>query len=167
MVFPGKSKPKHHFLIHYPSVLKACGPFWKFCAMRFEGKHQEGKKTSKTTVCRVNITRTIAIKHQLILNHRFLKNNNSSTDNNFKYQQVLLSTLPCIQNFQHLLPSNIKNLDMVSCTKKINLEGREITVDCMLMIPSGGGPLFLNVKQIFLTSNENFIVVGKQLRDIY
>lgn len=71
--FPGKIKPKHHFLIHYARIMKLVGVLWKTNCMRYEGKHKEGKKTSQATNSRANIS-TIAIKHQLLLNYRLQYN---------------------------------------------------------------------------------------------
>lgn len=70
--FPGCLKPKHHFLIHYPSTVKAVGPIWLICSIRHESNNREGKIVGKSTTSRVNICKTIAIKHMLNLNYRFL-----------------------------------------------------------------------------------------------
>ncbi|OXU17249.1 hypothetical protein TSAR_013512 [Trichomalopsis sarcophagae] len=71
-LFPNQFKPKHHFLVHYPRCMLRFGPLWKISCMRFESKNQEAKQISKSTSSRVNINRTIAIMHQLLLNCRFL-----------------------------------------------------------------------------------------------
>lgn len=45
----GDLKPKHHFLVHYPSLIRKCGPpkfIWSF---RFEAKHQSSKAYSSNT----------------------------------------------------------------------------------------------------------------------
>lgn len=62
-LFPGSLKPKHYFLIHYPRIFSISGPFWNISSLRFESKHREGKITSRASVNRINICRTIAIKH--------------------------------------------------------------------------------------------------------
>jgi len=36
-------KPKHHFLIHYPSIIEQSGPPRNYWCFRFEGKHKELK----------------------------------------------------------------------------------------------------------------------------
>ena len=70
--FPGLSKPKHHFLIHYPRIMETVGPVWNVNCIRLEATHRVGKVTSHTAFSRVNFCRTIALKHQLILNYRLL-----------------------------------------------------------------------------------------------
>lgn len=39
-VFGVKLIPKHHFLLHYPRVIRALGPVAFMCMMRFESKHK-------------------------------------------------------------------------------------------------------------------------------
>lgn len=65
-------KPKHHFMIHYPSVMKNIGPLALIWCMRFEAKHRELKQCANAVSSRVNITKTIALKQQLNVCHRFL-----------------------------------------------------------------------------------------------
>lgn len=57
-------KPKHHFLLHYVSVIRAMGPVVKFWAMRMEAKHQYFKQLVNHTKQFVNIKKTLAYKHQ-------------------------------------------------------------------------------------------------------
>ena len=72
-LFPGEMKPKHHFLLHYPRIMRAIGPIWNVNCIRFEATHRIGKITSHAAISRVNVCRTIALKHQLMLNYRFLQ----------------------------------------------------------------------------------------------
>ncbi|KAL7291861.1 hypothetical protein TKK_0014423 [Trichogramma kaykai] len=71
-LFPGNFKPKHHFLIHYPRSMLMFGPLINICCLRFESKNREGKQASHNSSNRVNVNKTIAIKHQLYLNYRFI-----------------------------------------------------------------------------------------------
>ena len=57
-LFPRTMKPKHHFLIHYPHVMKLMGPLWRLCSMRFESKHKVGKQVSRNANCRINVCHT-------------------------------------------------------------------------------------------------------------
>ena len=70
-LYPNHRKPKHHFLIHYPRIMKSIGPLPQISCMRNESKHGDGKVISHAVICRKNVYRTVAIKHQLMLNHRF------------------------------------------------------------------------------------------------
>lgn len=57
-------KPKHHFLIHYPRIIRCMGPVVKFWAMRMEAKHQYFKRIIYSTKNFINIKKTMAQKHQ-------------------------------------------------------------------------------------------------------
>lgn len=67
-------KPKFHHLVHYPGVMERLGPLPNLWSMRFEAKHRISKVSARTSCNRINLTKTLAIKHQLQLNHVFLKN---------------------------------------------------------------------------------------------
>ncbi|XP_022159932.1 uncharacterized protein LOC111028782 [Myzus persicae] len=66
-------KPKHHFMLHYHTMLKKFGPLIALWSMRFEAKHRISKIAANTTSNRRNICKTLAIKHQLQLNNLFFK----------------------------------------------------------------------------------------------
>lgn len=71
-VFAEPLKPKHHFIVHYPQLLKRLGPLKHLSCFRFEAKHKQFKEHAKTIRSRRNCPYTLALKHQLILSHRFL-----------------------------------------------------------------------------------------------
>ena len=58
-------KPKMHFLLHYPSQIRKHGPPSRYCAIRFESKHQEMKSFIRASKNRRNVCKTMAKKHQL------------------------------------------------------------------------------------------------------
>jgi len=103
-------KPKHHHLIHYPGVQRLVGPLWIFSSTRNEGKHQEGKKTSKVSQNWKNVCKTIALKHQLILNYRFLSDvgNSSIFTSGPVLTNVLFKDLPGFPIY-----SNVSRLDEI------------------------------------------------------
>jgi len=66
-------KPKYHYLLHYHTMMMKFGPLINLWSMRFEAKHRISKISANTSSNRRNICKTLAIKHQLQLNHLFLK----------------------------------------------------------------------------------------------
>ncbi|KAK6479283.1 hypothetical protein HHUSO_G19991 [Huso huso] len=67
-VFPQeKLIPKHHFLEHYPQLIKAFGPLVALWTMRFEAKHSFFKRVVRQTNNFRNILQSLAVKHQLML----------------------------------------------------------------------------------------------------
>lgn len=57
--------PKHHFMIHYPSMLIKFGPLSKLWCMRFEAKHNPLKRQAHAVCNFKNISKTLAYKNQV------------------------------------------------------------------------------------------------------
>ncbi|KAL6480780.1 hypothetical protein MHYP_G00118130 [Metynnis hypsauchen] len=67
-VFPQhKLIPKHHFLEHYPQLIREFGPLAALWTMRFEAKHSFFKRVVRHTGCFRNILLSLANKHQLMV----------------------------------------------------------------------------------------------------
>lgn len=47
--------PKHHFILHYPNVIRKLGPLKKLWTMRFEAKHKALKTYSSVITAKKNI----------------------------------------------------------------------------------------------------------------
>ncbi|RUM61852.1 MAG: hypothetical protein DSY59_01135, partial [Persephonella sp.] len=61
--------PKHHFLMHFPSMISKYGPLRNFWCMHFEEKHQYFKKLISNLRNFKNVTHTLAFRHQMKLAH--------------------------------------------------------------------------------------------------
>lgn len=62
ILFNDSLKPKHHLLVHYPSIIRQSGPPRHFWCFRFEAKHRELKTYARVTSSRKNITLSISKK---------------------------------------------------------------------------------------------------------
>lgn len=69
-LFRDTLKPKHHFMVHYPHIIKQVGPLRQLWCMRFEAKHKVLKNTASNTTSRRNIALTLLIKEQLAFANR-------------------------------------------------------------------------------------------------
>lgn len=58
--------PKHHFVTHYPAIIRLMGPISFMSMMRFESKHQQLKKFANQNNF-INITKIMALKHQQMI----------------------------------------------------------------------------------------------------
>jgi hypothetical protein len=66
-LFPEKGlRPKHHYLIHYPILCLQFGPLIHMWTMRFESKHSYFKRAIRNLHNFVNLTKTLANRHQLL-----------------------------------------------------------------------------------------------------
>ena len=57
-------RPKHHFLVHYPSLIRHFGPLKHMWTLRFESKHSYFKNAVRHCKNFKNITKTLACKHE-------------------------------------------------------------------------------------------------------
>ena len=60
----GRTKPKHHFLTHYPSYIKSFGPPSSYWTGRYESKHRVAKSTAEASKNFINISMTISQRQQ-------------------------------------------------------------------------------------------------------
>lgn len=71
-LFHDTLKPKHHHMIHYPSILPQSGVLINLACDRFEANHQPAMQDAKATRSRKNIAYTLAVKQQLRCAYRFM-----------------------------------------------------------------------------------------------
>lgn len=83
---PTPLKPKFHYLIHYPGIMEKLGPLHNLWSMRYESKHRTLKIAARSSMNRINICKSLAIKNQLQLNHLFLENR---LPHNFQYSSKI------------------------------------------------------------------------------
>ena len=159
-------KPKHHFLIHYPSIMQKVGPLWNITCMRFERKNREGKQLSHSAVCRINVCRSIAFRHQLILNYRFMNPTLYPTYILAFKKLISIHNLPDVEQFLDLIPKHSLNIDLL-VTNSIQYMGKSIKKDSVIIIFSEMGAAFFLVNCIILINSVDFIIVSKSLIDCY
>lgn len=64
-VFPNlRLRLKHHYIEHYPCLIKCFGPLVHLWTMRFEGKHRVFQKVVRDTHNYKNVLKTLAERHQ-------------------------------------------------------------------------------------------------------
>lgn len=93
-LFNDTLKPKHHNLIHYPTVIEHSGPPRHYWCFRFEGKHKELKMYARSTSSRKNITLTLAKKFQFKFAHYLLHLNTEKIIVNLKHNICSLFLQP-------------------------------------------------------------------------
>lgn len=66
-LFPNVNlRPKHHFLVHYPYLIKKFGPLRFVWTMRYESKHRFFKNILKHSPNFKNVIKMLSEKHQLL-----------------------------------------------------------------------------------------------------
>lgn len=79
ILFKKNLTPKFHILLHYPMIMKKCGPLRNRWNFKFEAKHKQFKIYSHITTSRKNIPKSFSIKHQIKFAN-FLINSESNKD---------------------------------------------------------------------------------------
>jgi len=77
-LFHDSLKPKHHFMVHYPSAIQSLGPLCHIWSMRFESKHGQAKKTANVVCNFRNICKSLSQKHQLKFCYRVFNHDSLS-----------------------------------------------------------------------------------------
>ena len=121
-VFPNfQLRPKHHFIKHYPHLIKCFGPLVHLWTMGFEGKHKVFKKIVHTTQNFKNVYKTMAERHQKMMafymsSPRFLKPPIQIS----KVESVFVESLPADT---HTLILSITDSKSVFATKRVTIDG--------------------------------------------
>lgn len=71
-LFDKTLKPKHHFMIHYPTIIAKCGPPRFFSCFLFEAMHKHFKMYCRPNMSRVNVAVSITAKYQFRFAHQLI-----------------------------------------------------------------------------------------------
>ncbi|KAB0803171.1 hypothetical protein PPYR_00141 [Photinus pyralis] len=104
-------KPKHHNLTHYPGIISKIGPLIYLSSLKYESKHKQSKTSANVVTCRRNITRTLAIKHQLNLSKKFFSKT-SLSDALVDKNKVPFDPFQSIAHFKTILSSSKISFDV-------------------------------------------------------
>jgi hypothetical protein len=70
-LFPSNEvKPKHHYMMHFPQLILKFGPLIRLWTLRFESKHSYFKRVARATKNFLNVTKSLAEKHQKLLAYK-------------------------------------------------------------------------------------------------
>ena len=164
-IFPQGLKPKHHFLVHYARSMKLFGPLGKISCLRNEAKNKVGKNISKVTSSRLNLNKTVAIKHQLMLNYRFISR--SSEYSTYKYgKENIIGTnnIEDFPNFANYLP---KNLNDIASLTWIEFQEKRIKENAILVKFCKNGPKFYIVYRILKIERNDIFILAYELKDCF
>ena len=158
-VFPDqKLIPKHHFLEHYPDLIRGFGPLVSLWTMRFEAKHSFLKQAVRHTNNFRNVLMSLASKHQMRMAY-------SSQENALKpaVRVTKTSSLPLEildmeiqQSFKAVYPTHTS----VNLTNVAIVHGTKYAAGMVLPHGSTGGLTdFVMISQIVVVDDSvSFIV---------
>lgn len=162
-VFPeGKLTPKHHFVEHYPQLIRAFGPLVSLRTMRFEAKHHFFKKIVRQTSCFRSILKSMTKKHQsMIAYHLHGSNVRRSALSASKTSRVPLEVVN--EHIQKFLSQKFPEETFVNLTNNVEFQGISYSIGMMLVHGSTGGlPDFAEILQIIIVPGSLAFVVKLQ-----
>jgi hypothetical protein len=106
--------PKFHFLVHYSRMIRVFGPLRHLWCMRFESKHQYFKKVIARLHNFINVTTTMAKRHQLLQTYELWGSD------------VLGASVHSIGKTTVLSVTSLPSLLQASLTERFNIEFVEI-----------------------------------------
>lgn len=149
--------PKFHFLTHYPNMFQKYGPLTQVWTMRFEAKHRISKFVARSSMSRVNICKTIAIKNQLTLSDMFLK------DKPIEYIQCGLkkkmsdARLLNLKSKYHTILSECKVIYSLSWVKVKGIMFKPFSIVTVDLCESSLLPIFAQVQDVIFKNNNEIL----------
>lgn len=158
-VFPEqKIIPKHHFLEHYPAMIKCFGPLVGLWTMRFEAKHSFFKRVVRYTNSFRNVLLSLASKHQMMMAYYLHADALKPALCVSKVTSIQLALLhvEIQESFKEAYPTQTT----VELTNVVSFHGTKYAVGMILPYGSTGGlPDFVEISQIVIVGSDlNFIV---------
>ena len=115
---------KHHFIDHYPHLIRCYGPLTELWTMRFEAKHSFFKKVIHDTHNWKNVLLTLSSKHQQMMAYH-LDNENLLKTKLYveKVKVIRVSELDPL--LKCAIQKKYPHLDSVSLSKSVHLHGTQ------------------------------------------
>ncbi|XP_052468758.1 uncharacterized protein LOC128026067 [Carassius gibelio] len=145
-------RPKHHYVEHYPTMIKCFGPLVHVWTMRFEAKHRFFKRVVHDAQNFKNILKTMAVRHQHMMAYHLAAPSffNPETQAS-SVDSVLVSALPEVAQL-HI--RRLTTSDTIYQTSKVTINGTDYVCGMFLSVgESGGLPRFCRVEHIYLVNS--------------
>lgn len=127
-------RPKHHFIDHYPQVIRCYGPLVELWTMRFDAKDSFFTKVVHDTHKWKNVLLTLSSKHQQMMAYQLDSGNIFKPKPYVKnVKEVRISELD--PSLKYEIQKKYRHLESVSLSKTIHLHGTQYAVG---MIVSAG-----------------------------
>ena len=154
-----KLKPKHHYLEHYPDLIREFGSLINMCTMRFESKHSYFKRVIHDSHCFKNILKTMADKHQLLVAYHL------SSDSYFTAEVCIPDAAPSYvsrlsDEYQQAIKLVMPNAHEASLVPYATINGTKYSAGMFVVTGFLSGlPEFSEIVDVVLVSGKIFLVV--------
>ncbi|XP_047233654.1 uncharacterized protein LOC124875491 [Girardinichthys multiradiatus] len=159
-LFPDvKLLPKHHYLDHYPQMIRFFGPLVEHWTMRFEAKHSFFKQVIRHTSCFKNVPLSLALKHQMMIAYHL----SSPSLGKSELEVSTVTTFPVdllkeeiAQVIRHRFPDKVE-VDLAQC---VTIKGITYRKGMVLAHKAVGGlPGFCEINHICIVKHSIFYIV--------
>lgn len=158
-LFQDTLKPKHHFMVHYTTVIEQLGPLKHLWTFRFESKHQISKHQSHVSSSRVNLPYSLAIKHSLQFSNNLIQQNFFQKDAcNFK--SISESDLSQYDFYKNLTTVLLRGFKVKSVTYKGALFEQNFYVKCE-------NDIIMKILLIFYETQNNLFLVVQEMNTVF
>nr|XP_055032090.1 uncharacterized protein LOC129420928 isoform X1 [Misgurnus anguillicaudatus] len=147
-------RPKHHYIEHYPQLIRMYGPLRNLWTMRFEGKHKFFKKVIRDAQNFKNVPLMLAKKHQMTMAYHM--------DAGFFFKPGIQMDRVCSSlvtgfpdNVQEYLHLRSPNCSTVLVSSSVTIDGIKYCPDMVVSVGSCSGlPEFMQIKQILAINTD-------------
>ncbi|XP_031359139.1 uncharacterized protein LOC116182736 [Photinus pyralis] len=152
-------KPKHHILLHYPSLILNIGLPTNLWTMRFEGYHKILKSIANSITSRKNILLSLSIKNQLRLSYKILAKEGFSANVQYKIINPELSS-----SIRSIIRNTYENLCLDEAFEVSWVKVYNILYKCGFVLESfiddeNNKTCFCRIDQIFIISPNSSDIV--------
>ncbi len=154
--------PKHHYLEHYPQIIRLYGPLVGYWTIRFEAKHSFFKQAIRHTSCFKNVPFSLATKHQLMIGYQL-------TSPSLEKSELEVSSGSAVpvnilkDEIAQVVRQRYPHLSEIHITKNAWSKGINYRTGMIVVHGSEGGlPEFGQIEQICVLHQKLFFIV-KQL----
>lgn len=160
-LFPHLSlTPKHHFLEHYPALIKAFGPLVGLWTMRFEAKHRFFKRVVRFSNNFKNVLLSLSTKHQLSMAYNWQRNMAKPSLIISKVSSLPLEVLHV--EIQETIKKVFPQLLSVQLSNTVTYHRTRYSAGMILPYGSTGGlPDFVEIVQMLTLENSLYFIVKK------
>lgn len=126
-------KPKHHLLVHFPTIIRKSGPLIGMSCMRYELKNSFFERSANIMCDFINVCETLAYRHQCYALHSILNNQQCGS----LVEPVRIRTVPlCDMRFCDGFCEVVgcESTDMVITAASINLGCLYYKTGCYFVI---------------------------------
>ncbi|XP_058833061.1 uncharacterized protein LOC131690967 [Topomyia yanbarensis] len=125
-IFNYHLKPKQHFLLHYPTVIRQSGPVVHMMCFRNEAKHQNFKEYAHVTSSRINISYTLCMKSCLQFSHSLYHKSFFNSESEGIFAEQTIKSRPYHSKLKSTCP--FKENEIVSFAHSIKFNGEEFSI---------------------------------------